>query len=316
MKNLVLGNGIKIRTFSTPPAGFDPVTAPASVLAEHGFPPRPTRPKPLASYTRFFSQLKHKFHYVEPSFRIGPSPGHVNIRPPAAPPALPVSNPLWSGAQAGAPSQEAFQWIASQWTVPNISSPPLVSGGYAWSWVGLSSFDVDTLGLFQAGVASNVEGYGQSSSRAFQFFVEFFPDNALLIDNLPVGPGDTIGAFVFTDGANAAEGSYVLANLTSGAATSGFVSQSEGISLGASDQALWIVEQPSVDGKPTAIANYTQLFFTGCEAFSSGGSVDLVDGGTGTPIDMVAADEVTVVSAGVLVTDTIVECVYTGPRVW
>jgi Peptidase A4 family len=322
MKNAVLGNGIKVRTFTAPPAGFDPVTAPASALAAHGFPPRPKNPKALASYTKFFSQLKNRLSYVEPSFQVGPRPARVKPHParvkpplPTVSPALAEFNPSWSGSQAAAPSQEAFLWNSAQWTVPNISSPP-VGGGYAWSWIGLSSFDVNTLGLFQAGVASNVEGTGSGSSRSFQFFVEFFPDNALLIDNLPVSPGDTVGAFVFTDGANATSGSYVLANLTSGAATSGFVSQSQGLGLGASDQALWIVEQPSVDGTATVLADYTQLFFSGCEALSSGEGVDLVGGGTGTAIDMVAADGTTVVSDGVLVTDTVVQCVYTGPRIW
>jgi hypothetical protein len=44
MANISLDNNVKIRTFSPPPSGFDPLTAAESELVNSGFPSRPTDP--------------------------------------------------------------------------------------------------------------------------------------------------------------------------------------------------------------------------------------------------------------------------------
>ena len=73
MANINLDNNVKIRTFSPPPSGFDPLTAAESELVNSGFPSRPTDPKLLERYRRFFTRVKGKFQYIVPTFRVDPT---------------------------------------------------------------------------------------------------------------------------------------------------------------------------------------------------------------------------------------------------
>lgn len=74
--------------------------------------------------------------------------------------------------------------------------------------------------------------------------------------------------------------------------------------------AEWIVEGWETEGTP--LADYGEIFFSGCEAFTtaaSGGS--LVYGGTGDYVNMSPAGPV--ISQGILITPSIIQCLYTGP---
>jgi hypothetical protein len=78
MATINLDKNVKITTFR-PPAGFDPLSASTQDLAAAGLPPRPTDPKLLARYERFFNRTKSKFQYIEPTFRVDPTKStHTN----------------------------------------------------------------------------------------------------------------------------------------------------------------------------------------------------------------------------------------------
>ncbi len=72
--------------------------------------------------------------------------------------------------------------------------------------------------------------------------------------------------------------------------------------------AEWIVEAPTVGGSQSAIADYGEVFFSVCEAFTTKGST--VNGGSGDNINMTAGSST--VSQGNLITPTVVQCLYSG----
>ena len=74
------------------------------------------------------------------------------------------------------------------------------------------------------------------------------------------------------------------------------------------NSAEWVVEAPTVGGSQSAIADYGEVFFSVCEAFTNTGTT--VNGGTGNNINMTAGGKV--VSHGNLITPTIVQCLFTG----
>ena len=77
----------------------------------------------------------------------------------------------------------------------------------------------------------------------------------------------------------------------------------------------WIVESPLVNGRQSMLADYGEVFFSGCEAVSytpDGSGVTVVGGGTQNYIDMYPFPGTTLVSHGILVAPTVVQCVYVG----
>jgi hypothetical protein len=68
------------------------------------------------------------------------------------------------------------------------------------------------------------------------------------------------------------------------------------------------VEAPTVDGGQSALADYGEVFFSVCDAYTVGGIT--VDGGTGNNINMTAGSAT--VSDGILITPAVVQCEYVG----
>jgi len=82
MARIILDGGVKVRTFTAPPRGFDAITASPADLLKHGFPARPDHPQQLERYKRVFGGvMKDSFRYIEPKFRVNPNRRHG---PPAS----------------------------------------------------------------------------------------------------------------------------------------------------------------------------------------------------------------------------------------
>jgi len=113
-------------------------------------------------------------------------------------------------------------------------------------------------------------------------------------------------ALICTSGAGATTASVFLTNRTSGASTSFNITAPAGTSL-TGNCAEWIVEAPTVNGEQSALADYGEVFFSVCEAVSNSSTVY---GGAGNNINMTSGGNV--VSDGILVTPTIVQCQYAG----
>ena len=87
------------------------------------------------------------------------------------------------------------------------------------------------------------------------------------------------------------------------------VSAPSGVQL-VGNSAEWIVEQPFSGGD--TLPDYGEVFFSSCEAYIAGGGI--VDGGTGAALNIIAGAANSVVSRGVLISPTIIQCSYSGPE--
>lgn len=271
MREITLDGGVKAKTFSPPPRGFNPLTASAADLTKYGFPARPDRPELLEPYRRILDRIKDRFHYIEPTFKINTKRRHGLASRRVVVQAGNEYNLGWSGAVAYAPPGESFRWIVGEWTVPNVNAPTEDQEYYSAVWIGLDGDPVsESPDVCQVGVNCDVSRSGTSISRTFYPWWEWYQDSAdtgeVQID-LAVGPGDTVGVVIFTTGAGATEATAFFANLTSAEAATPFVMEAmPGVSL-VGNSAEWIVERPNVDGQVSMLADYVEVFFRGVTRF-------------------------------------------------
>jgi hypothetical protein len=130
-----------------------------------------------------------------------------------------------------------------------------------------------------------------------------------------VNAGDLVSPVVCTAGAGATEATVLFANWTSGGATSFVIEAPAGTTL-VGNCAEWVVERPLVNGAESMLADYGEVFFSGCDAglYSGSGDLQVIGGGTQVHIDMIPPPLTTPLSAGILVAPEVVQCVYNGPR--
>jgi len=336
MARITLEGGVKVRTFTAPPRGFDAITASPADLLKHGFPARPYHPQQLERYKRVFGGvMKDSFRYIEPKFRVNPNRRHG---PPASrhfvgpvrvsPPVTGTGNefsPIWSGGLVFPPPGQSFRWIVGEWTVPNVSAPAADNQTYyCATWIGMDGdTSVPSQDLCQAGINLDVTQDGNNISRNCTAWCEWFPGPEIEIPNFPVTFGDTVAITICTYGSGASEAQIFFANITANHGTSfildaGSFSDGTQITL-VGDSAQWVVERPEVGGNTALLANYAEVFFSGCQAVSysaDGTSTEVVDGGTEIHIDMLpfgASDPAGLLSRGVLVADEVVQCVFVAP---
>jgi Peptidase A4 family len=334
MARIKLDGGIHVRTFAPPPRGFDPITASAADLFKHGFPARPDHPEHLERFKRVFGQLKDRFHYIEPTFRVNPkrrhgtaASRHFGGKVVAKPPVTGTGNEfssIWSGALVFPAPGQSFRWIVGEWTIPNVSSPDDNQTYYCATWIGIDGdSSVPSQDLCQAGINMDVTRSGGNITRNCSAWCEWFPGQELEIPNFPVTFGDTVAITICTTGAGSTEALIFYANLTSGMGTSfildaGTFPDGSQISL-LGDSAQWVVERPEVGGNTALLANYVELFFSGCQAVSysaDGTQSEVLNGGSEIHIDMLpfgAPSPSGILSRGILVADKVVQCVFVAP---
>jgi hypothetical protein len=303
MKTQQLENGVKVFTFS-PSENFDPLTASDSELAKNGFPVPPADPRHRERFNKVFTQLKGKFRYIEPAFRVNP---RIQHRPRSKRDANSTeSSTNWSGAVVYAPPGDSFKWVQGDWVVPDVAAPPDNQPQYfCASWIGI---DGDGSGdVFQAGVESDVNSGGTTAASIYPWW-EWFPISEVQITNLQVNAGDMVTMVLCSEkGAGSTTGTVFFSNRTTGESTSVGLTAPSGTTL-VGNSAEWIVEAPTVDGGQSALADYGEVFFSVCDAYTVGGVT--VDGGTGNNINMTAGSAT--VSDGILITPAVVQCEYVG----
>jgi hypothetical protein len=302
MAEINLGAGITLKTFE-PPAGFDPHTAKPSDVVNNGFPERPTGREQLERYKRVMGQLKGKFNYIAPTFRVNGDRFHGPRKRLAASGAETSTN--WSGGVVFAPSGQSFKWIQGDWVVPNVDAPTQNSWYYCSNWIGI---DGDGSGdVCQAGVECEVYRSGGSISRNIYPWWEWYPNSEVAITNLQIDPGDMVTMLICTAGATSTSASVFFTNRTTGASTSFAFNAPSGTKL-VGNSAEWIVEAPTVGGSQSALADYGEAFFSVCQATLTNGST--LNGGTGDTINMTSSGST--VSTGTVITPTVLQCQYVG----
>jgi hypothetical protein len=337
MARITLDGGVKVRTFTPPPRGFDPITSSPADLLKHGFPARPDHPRQLERYRRVLGGvMKDRFRYIEPTFRTNPNRRHgppasrnfigpVRVRPQVTGTGNEF-NPIWSGGLVFPPTGQSFRWITGEWTIPNVSAPVADNQTYYCAiWVGIDGdISVASQDCCQAGINLDVTQDGDNITRHCTAWCEWYPGPEAEI-NFPVTFGDTVVVTICTSGKGATEATIFFANITANHGTSlilpaGLFPDGSQISL-VGDSAQWVVERPQIgdSGNYALLANYAEVFFSGCQAVSysaDGTSSEVVDGGTEIHIDMLpdgAPDPAGLLSRGVLVADEVVQCVFIAP---
>jgi len=304
MKEISLGKGVSITTFERPPQGFDPMTATLAHLQQRGFPTRPEDAHHLERYKRIFGQLKGKFNYIEPTFRVNEEKFHGPRKRRTTDPTETSNN--WSGAVVSAPRGQSFKWIEGDWVIPDVDAPTQNQWYYCASWIGIDGDGSPD--VCQAGVECEVYQSGSSTVRNIYPWFEWYPAGEVQITNLPISAGDMVTMLICTSqGAGSTSATCYFTNRTNGASTSFGFNAPAGTKL-VGNCAEWIVEAPTVGGSQSEVADYGEVFFSVCEAFTTNGTT--VDGGTGDNINMTNGSSV--VSDGNLITPTVVQCLYAG----
>jgi hypothetical protein len=327
-----LSSGMTVTTYS-PAHGFDPLTADVTDLVKAGFPARPGDPRHLARFNQVLGSVKGKFNYVTPTLRENPGVFHgPRKRPvststvststvststvststvsPSAGAAGTETSTNWSGGVAFAPSGETFRWVEGDWVIPNVDAPAENRWYYCASWIGI---DGDGSGdVCQIGVECEAYRSGTSVTTNIYPWFEWFPYPETAITNFPVRPGDLITALLCTSGAGATSASAYFTNRTTGASTSLTFTAPSGTSL-TGNSAEWVVEAPTVGGSQSLMADYGEVFFSVCEAVAgdTSGHTTTVYGGAGDNINMNDGSGHEV-SAGTLITPTVIQCEYVG----
>jgi hypothetical protein len=322
-----LSSGMTVTTYS-PAHGLDPLTADVTDLVKAGFPARPSDPRHLARFNQVLGSVKGKFNYVTPTLRENPGVFHgPRKRPvststvststvstsavsPSAGAAGTETSTNWSGGVAFAPSGEAFRWVEGDWVIPNVDAPTENQWYYCASWLGI---DGDGSGdVCQIGVECEAYRSGTSVTTNIYPWLEWFPYPETAITNFPVRPGDLITALLCTSGAGATSASAYFTNRTTGASTSLTFTAPSGTSL-TGNSAEWVVEAPTVGGSQSLMADYGEVFFSVCEAVAgdTSGHTTTVYGGAGDNINMNDGSGHEV-SAGTLITSTVIQCEYVG----
>jgi hypothetical protein len=306
MKEITLEGGSKVTLFEPPP-GFDPCAASLADVQRYGFPPRPEDPHHLERYRRVFGHLKNKFQYIQPTFRVNAHRIHGPRQ--RRPGDSTETSTNWSGGVVYAPSGQSFKWIEGDWVVPDVGAPTQNQWCYCASWIGIDGDpSQESPDVCQAGVECEVYQSGVSVTRSIYPWWEWFPGPEIAITNLAISPGDMVTMLICTNqAAGSTSATVFFSNRTTGASTSFGITAPRGYQL-VGNSAEWIVEAPTVGGAQSLLADYGEVFFSVCEAFTNTGTT--VNGGSGNNINMTSGGNV--VSEGLLLTPTVVECLYTG----
>lgn len=305
--DMTMPGGTKVTTYR-PPRGFDPLTADNADLQLAGFPPRPDDAHHRARYDHVLNRLKGKLNYIPATLRQNAEVFHGPRK--RRPEDATETSGNWSGGVVFAPAGQPFSWIEADWVIPDVDAPTENQWYYCASWIGI---DGDGSGdVCQIGFECEVYRSGNSITRNVYPWWEWYPESEVAITNFSASPGDMVTALLCTSGGGATDASAYFTNRTTGATTSLSFTAPSGTSL-TGNCAEWVVEAPTVGGQQSAMADYGEVFFSVCEAFAGtiGGGGTTVNGGTGDNINMDdgAGNEV---SAGNLITPTIIQCEYVG----
>jgi hypothetical protein len=262
-----------VQTFEPPPV-LDPLTAPASLLRQHGFPRRPdpaTEPELDRIWQRTFARpktiIQAELAFDEVMSARNPLySGSENFRPSG-----------WGGvvvetSSLGYSPPEPATCVVGIIVVPEIypvsgdPDSPLTVG----FWVGLDGYTNDQ--VLQAGFAATITG----TSVYYWAWTEWYPLGAVAVTNFALEAGDAITVVVSAPEPD--QGSVYLSNERTGQATRIGITPPSGVtSIGAS--AEWIVEGISAD-----LPNFFECTFCDTVAGTQQNAFDLSPDGIITNI--------------------------------
>lgn len=258
----------RVRTYSTPPAKFDPLKASARELAQYGFPrrPNPRTERELAAlfkkaYSRPIKPVRAEIE-IDRVLLDAPRRRAIFVHDGSFAPGG------WGGVIAQTSSfafkpPEPAVMVYGEWSVPTMEpdfdnpKTPMTVG----FWVGLDgSLNNQVL---QAGTAATVTG----ESIDYWAWFEWFPAPPVRINNFPISPGDLVTVLVCA--VKPTQGFASMLNRTTGVTTSiGFPPPPGFMSQGTT--AEWIVEGISAD-----LPNWVLMGFHNCTAGTKNQHIDI-----------------------------------------
>jgi hypothetical protein len=263
---LRFGNGFSLRTFPSPPEGFDPDKASDRERIVHGIPRCPVAFGALEQRMR--TKLRN-FSLIEPKFE----PRDQSRKQPSfRPAAAPQTTNNWCGGITFPPSGDALKFVEGTWTMPTDVWPQSLHDA--------SLDDVWYTASFWVGL----DGDAYVTTQ-FKPFWQWRPAGAFWITNMPVSGGDELTSLICMHQGSTNQATIFLGNLTTKVGLWFQASAPAGVSL-SGNCAEWIVEALAIDTPTPELGIYGSVFFTDCNAGTvSGRPIDLSTGGTITMVD-------------------------------
>ncbi len=211
-----------------------------------------------------------------------------------------ASSTNWSGFIAEAPNgtftaNESLTF--SEFVVPVAQQAFKACTGrwdYMAFWTGFDG--VKSSDVLQAGI--DVDAYCSAGSTAtyYSAWYEWFPNNEVLINNLPVAPGDLMTVEVYYT-KSAPYGHAFIVNQTKALEVSIAFNPPAG-TVFEGNSAEWIVEAPKVNGSESTLSNYVGLLSSSNYAYNS--STGVVYAGS-APANMTTLDVTMLNSSGLAI---------------
>ena len=253
---LVATNLAGTYAFAAPPAGFDAFSAPPEMLAEYGYPARPS-PVARRSYDMWARAVRAERTRIVPVLR------QTDIAAGAAMQARrglrggTATSKNWSAAllanSASHYGSGSFATVAAWFNVPAANQA--VGTCYGWdrlaTWVGLDGWT--SKDVFQAGTSSSAYCADETTMQQYFAWYEWYPSLLVEITNLPVNPGDAMVVWLIASGDTT--GTAWVINETSGMSADINFSAPSGTELVGSS-AEWVQERPTVSGVLSTLTNY------------------------------------------------------------
>jgi hypothetical protein len=269
---------LKVRTFPTPPADFDPFSASDQQLRRHGYPRRPdVKTEPV------LRRLWDKAFIRRPTFvraelvedKVWRSRPHADwVKEQARRRSERGQRQFslagdWAGAvvqvgSLGFSPPEPANVVYAEWTVPTISPHPSEPGTQIVGfWVGLGGYG--TSELLQAGTAATITG----NSVSYWAWTEWVPAGYQVV-NFPVAAGDPISVLVCAPQSD--QGFVSIMNQNTNLAMSFPVSDPQGTTPYDGSTVEWIIEAIN-----TEMPNFGSVTFTEVTAGTQHHTINLLN---------------------------------------
>ncbi len=268
----------RFRTYRTPPAGFDPQSAPAERLALYGYPRRPDHirePVLWALWQKVFKRAPN-IHMTTAQLALDRV---MTERDPMKHLRADFSPSGWASATVSTSSLGLTQpanTVFAEWVVPTIfpvqgdPSTALTVG----FWVGLDGSDTDSYELLQAGTAATITGNSVSYWAWAEWFTSRYKTPAAAVTNFAIQPGDLVSCLVCGPLPGSTNGSASFLNYrTNQALTVGIPAPGSDITSVGS-RAIWAVEGISAD-----LPDFAPVVFDNITAGTQAKAFNLSPGG-------------------------------------
>lgn len=271
------GPALRVTVPPAPPADFDPTMASQGTLQYYGIPPAPAAtapPEHHASWQKIVAAMRKTSHLnIEPrltNITHGPTQANQLTQAAGSNAATSQTSPTWSGSVVvdttnhfGTIVSGVGTQIVGSFIVPAAHQPlNTCTGGWVYSaaWVGIDGFNipgaVTSPDVFQAGVDAAAYCNNGSTASEYYAWIEWYPDNAIIVPSPVVSPGDWIQVTLWPT--STTTGFINIYNASKEISVSYNITAPTGTAL-IGNTIEWIVERPSINNVYSQLTNYYDM---------------------------------------------------------